>query len=229
MASMRIPDVLREVVAELGGMPGRGLLLFGALAAFNAGAALLTWTHRPMVTPFDFALTAAGVIAWLAIAYWVAMSMVEHSPSWRGLGKFVATTMALALPPIIGVLAVVTSHRFHNGALAALGAGLVLMGLIGCMLLVAWPLLEATSSRLVGPLRAFQMTRGLRWQLVFMAILPGAFARGLADMTTTSDFWTAALMASINAVAAMCGPVFALAVAVTAFKFGVRTWAPGAR
>lgn len=219
MAEPPIPDLFRETIAELGSIPRRGLIWLGAFAIVVAAMDLLTWTHRPTYTAADYAMLAATMAAWVAAAYSISMSMVKKPSSARAFAKFLASSFAVVLLPIIGFASLLVGASANMGAVVGLGVALIVAGLVAGSLLVGWPILEATSQRPVGPLRAIRMTKGLRWQLFFASLVLGGLMRGIPDTSTTDDFGTAVLLAAVNALGSALVSMVALSIAVAAFKF----------
>lgn len=219
MPDHRIPDLFREALAEFGSIPRRGLIYFGAFAIVTAALEFLTWLHRPTYTVLDDTALIAAMVAWMVAAYAVAMSMIESPPSFGGFAKFVASSLAVVLPPILGLVCLLMAARANIGGLAALGGALFIAGLVVASLLVGWPLVEATAQRPVGPVGALRMTKGMRWQLFFASLVIAGVSRGVPDTSITDDLWAAVLLAVLNASASTLISMMALSIAVAAFRF----------
>ena len=222
MPGYETPSLFRETMAEFGSIPRRGLIYLGIFAIIVAAIDLLTWAHRPTYSATDYAILAAATAAWVAVAYSISMLMIESPPSLRGLVKFLASSIALVLLPVIGFASLLAGLSAKMGAVAALGAALIAAGLVVGSLLVGWPILEATSQRRVGPLQAIRLTHGLRWQLFAAWLVLGGMTRGVPDTSSTDDFGTAVLLAAVNALASTLVSMIALSIAVAAYKFMTR-------
>lgn len=219
MLSPQIPDLFRVTLAELGSIPRRGLIYFGAFAMVMAGLDLLAWSHRPTYMAVDYALGTAALLAWLVAAYSITMSMVERPASVRGFGKFFAASTGLVLLPIIGFALILFGAAANFGALTALGVALIVGGFVAGSLLVGWPILEATARRPIGPFQAIRMAKGIRRQLFFASLIVGGMTGGIPDTSSADDFGTAALIAVVGGLASTGGSMIALSFAVAAFKF----------
>lgn len=202
-------------LAEFGSIPRRGLVYFGILAAVAAAVDLATWPHRLNYAAADYAMLGVVVATWVVAAYMISMSMVERPPSLGGFARFLVASLALASLPIAGIAALLAGA----GALAALGVALIGMGVVSGALLVGWPILEATSQKLIGPLRAIGMAKGIRRQLFFAWLIMGGLTRSLPATSTAEDFGTAILLATVNALASTLVSMIALSLAVAAYKF----------
>ena len=213
---------LAAAVAEFGAMPRRGLLYAGAVGLASATFDLVHWLHRTKAPTLDYVGVLVLLAVWFPAAYAMSMLMIQTRLSWRGFGKFLATTLAMVSPVLLAIAALLIATRFasHAGLVLTivLAAVMSLVGIVLLTLLSGWPILQAISPRLVGPITALKATEGLRWPLVVASFAQSALNRAGPDTSTAGDLPTVCLLAAVNGLVACGSLMLAVSLAVVAWR-----------
>ncbi|MNN68959.1 hypothetical protein D3C81_1847060 [compost metagenome] len=124
--------------------------------------------------------------------------------------------MVLPVVVLLGLLWLSTIYKM--GAGVALSGALFIAWLVFMMLLPAWPIMQATSAKLIGPLTAIRATRGIRWPLVMAGFLTAGLNRTIPNASSATDIWSALVLAVVDGAIAMFFAMLAISIAVAAAK-----------
>ena len=212
---------LAAAVTEFGAMPRRGLVYAGAVGLTSATFDLVHWLHRTEA-PLDYVGILVLLAVWSPTAYAMSMLMIQARWSWRGFGKFLATTLAVVSPVLLAIAVLLVAKTFagHAGLVLTivLAAALSLVGVVLVTLLSGWPILQAVSPRFVGPTAALKATEGLRWPLVMASFAQSALNRAGPNTSTAGDLPTACLFAAVNGLVACGSLMLTVSLAVVAWR-----------
>jgi len=86
------------------------------------------------------------------------------------------------------------------------------------MLVPGWPVMQAKSTKLIGPLVALGATRGIRWSLVTAGFLTGGVNRALPTISSATEVWSALTLAVLGGGIAVLSAMIATTIAVTSAK-----------
>ena len=214
----KTPSFSSLVMVEFGTVPPQGLLYIAIASAASAASDMLRWTHRPDLLPVDFGISVVLIGGWVIAIYAVSMLMAGGRFSIIGLGKFVATSIATALPLILSVGLYVVAARARSGEGMAGAVVLILGSLAIFALLPGWPILQAMTATAISPLKALRSTGGFRLPLVLAALVAGAINGAVPALSTAEDLGTACLLAVVGAVAAAASTLVGLSIAVAAWR-----------
>jgi hypothetical protein len=207
---------LSEIVAELGAMPRLALVCFGGIGALSASLDLAFWLHRPRLEPLDYLGIALLLGVSLLATYAASMKMVECRWSYGGLARFLATALAMLSPILLALVFIGLAPGNQLWLAASLAASL--LSIVFLSFLPGWPILQATSPRIVGPWAAFKATKGLRWQLFLVSSLTASLNKAVPSMSTAEDIAGAGLLAALGGVVTCFSLMLAAAIAVSAWK-----------
>ena len=209
---------IQLITAEMGTIPRRGLVYLGLAATFSGATDLFIWTHRPEYSALDWAILGLAFFALMGVVCLVSTIMVGVRVSLTGVLKFVITSLALVSPMFLAGVLLLVSLKSGNG----LGAvtGFISMGaaFIFLTLLPGWPVLQVSSSGVVGPLTALRSTKGFRWGLFGVAFIAASMNKLVPGTSTAEDFGTACALAAGGAIVSFLSALVALSIAVAASK-----------
>jgi len=205
-------------LAEFGTIPRRELLQLAAGGAAVAASSLIFWSHKPDVLPIDYAMSAALLLGWGALLYAVSMKLMGSRLSMTGFIRFSATSLVMMLPAPILLALLWLSAIYKIGPGIALSGVLFVAWLIFMMLLPAWPILQATSAKFIGPLTAIRATRGIRWPLVMAGFLTAGLNRAIPKASSAMDVWSALILAILDGAIAIFFAMLAISIGVAAAK-----------
>lgn len=217
-ANAAAPSFLSLVMAEFGTFPRRGLVYLGAISTLAALFDLFTWMRRDDISPLGYGILAVLFICWFSACYASSMLLLNARTSIVGLGKLLVTSFMMTMPVLLAVALVIIGVRTSNPAIYAGGGFLIIVGFVALPLLQGWPIVQALSSRLIGPLQAFRATAGRRWNLVFAAFLVSALNRFLPSTSSTSEFATACVLAVAGIAVSMASAMAMVSIAVAAAR-----------
>lgn len=224
MATKQNPAAFyRDAYAEAAKIPRAGLIYIGCWSVVSAFIDLLYWTNRPHflpgnLPPIDYAISAVLIIGWLVVAYSVAMLMTGTRWSTVSLGRFFATSVAMALPALLAIGLILLTPPPGTVWMFAVVVVLSLGALVVFALLPGWPVLQATSMKLVGPAAAFRSTKGMRMSLFATSFIVGGLNRVVPTMSSAHDFPTACILAVANGAVLFVSMVIGLSIAVAAWR-----------
>jgi hypothetical protein len=209
---------LTSFTAELRAIPRKGLVCAGAVGLGSAGFDLFHWSHGGSFIPPDYAVLLILLAGWLLTAYGLSMRLVATPASWRGLAKFLATTLVLVSPILLALLTLRFAKSFEGQYGFLLALVLALLGSVVLTLLPGWPILQAVSTRLVGPIAALKATKGVRRSLILGPVLTGGLNKFAPETSTAHDLASACLLATLNGLLASVNLLLAVAIAVVAWR-----------
>ncbi len=204
--------------AEFGTIPKRGLTYLGVAGAAAAATDLIFWSHRPDVLLIDYAVGAALLLGWGVLLYAISMTMMDSRLSVAGFIRFVITSVVMMLPTALGLGLLWLSAIYKNGAGMAFSGVLLIVSIVFTMLLPGWPVMQAKSTKLIGPLAALRATRGIRWSLVIAGFVTGGVNRALPEMSSATEVWAALALAILGGVIVVLSAMIAISIAVTSAK-----------
>lgn len=211
-------DLFSEAKVEAGAIPRRGLVYIGVFALLSASLAFAPWTWETLPATLGIALAAAEFIAWIAMVYTVSMLMVDGRASMVGLLRFGGTLLASVLPIAVSFGAMFLGGYLSNLLLALSGLILLVGSTILSFVLAGWPIMNALSSRLVGPLSAYRLTAGLRWPLILATFVLGGLNRLWPEVEANASFWTITGFAAAEAALIFIQNIAALALSVAVWR-----------
>lgn len=205
-------------LAEFGAIPKRGLTYLGIAGAAAAAADLIFWSHRPDVLLIDYAVVAARLLGWGVLVYAISMTMMGSRLSVVGFIRFATTAVVMMLPTALALGLLWLSTIYQTGAGMAFSGVLLIVSLAFIMLLPGWPVTQAKSTQLIGPLAALRATRGIRLSLVIASLVTGGVNRTLPDMSSATEVWSALALAILGGGIAVLSTMIAISIAVTSAK-----------
>jgi len=204
--------------AEFGTIPKRGLTYLGIAGAAAAAADLIFWSHRPDVLLIDYAVGAALFFGWGVLLYAISMTMMDSRLSVAGFIRFVITSVVMMLPTALTLGLLWLSAINKNGAGMAFSGVLFIVSLVFIMLLPGWPVMQAKSTKWIGPLAALRATRGIRMSLVIAGFVTGGVNRALSEMSSATEVWSALALAILGGGIVVLSAMIAISIAVTSAK-----------
>jgi hypothetical protein len=205
-------------MSEAGAFPKIGLIYLGAWGLFSAGTDIFAWLHRPSFEPADYFLAAVNLIALAAITYSYAAWMAGAQRTLRGAVGFFGTGVAVFLPTLMAFGLLLVAARAKILWAEILLVLTVFVSLLPISILVGWPIWQATSDRLIGPLEALNATKGIRWPLFFAAGIISSLNRGFPSASKVADLRMACALAIGNGVVGCVTTVLGLSIAVAAYR-----------
>jgi hypothetical protein len=205
-------------LAEFGTIPKWGLACLGIAGGAAAAADLIFWSHRPDVMLIDYAVGAALLLGWSVLLYAVSMTMMDSRLSVGGFMRFIITSVAKMLPTALALGLLWLSAIYKSGAGMAFSGVLLIVSLFFVMLLPGWPVIQAKSTKLIGPLAALGATLGIRWSLVIAGFVTGGVNRALPAISSATELWSALTLAVLGGGIAVLSAMIAISIAVTSAK-----------
>lgn len=212
------PTFIRLVTAEFGTIPKAGLAMIGVVSAASAAAEIYLWTHGSSVTAADYVIGAGLFGGWAAVVYAVSMMMAGSRVEIVGFAKYMATAFAAVLPMLAALGLLLLFMVLGAGGLALIMLAPMFASLIPIMLLPGWPILQATSSKLVGPAEALRLTKGYRWPLILAGFALGAINRAVPTTSATDELTTVCLLAVVGGVASAISAMLGLSISIAAWR-----------
>lgn len=163
---------------QISEVPGEGWLYALVAALLTVGTDLSLWASGRTARPTDLLWAIITVPASLASTYAIAMMLLRAKPSVRGFGGFIAASIALLTPMVVGITFLLVGKGVFAPS-ATLTAFFVPAGISIALLtfLPAWPVAQSQASHFVSPVRIFKATRGSRWSLVMLAVVTSSLGR----------------------------------------------------
>jgi hypothetical protein len=205
-------------IAEFGTIPKRGLAYLAIAGAAVAVSDLIFWLHRPDVLLIDYAVGAALLLGWGALLYAVSMTMMDSRLSVTGFIRFIITSVAMILPTALALGLLWLSATYKIGAGMAFSGVLFIISLVVITLLPGWPVMQAKSTKLIGPLAALRATRGIRWSLILAGFVTAGLSRALPMIPSATEVWSALTLAVLAGVIAVFFAMIAISIAVASAK-----------
>jgi len=212
------PTFIQAVIAELGNFPQSGLFYIGGWALVSVSVDLFSWSHRPGYQISDYILAGSTLIGGAAITFFSATRMVETPMTWRRALKFFGTGAALFAPLLLAssVTLLALKLKVQWGVFA--GLFLLIPSLLPLAFLPGWPIWQATSERLIGPIEAFRATKGFRWPLIGAACFGSGFNQAIPRTSSANDLLTACILSVSSSLLACMSTVLGLSIAVAAYR-----------
>lgn len=212
------PTFIKLVMAEFGTIPTNGLVMIGSVSAASAAAEIFLWAPESTLTAGDYVMSAGLLIVWAFVVYAVSMMLAGSRFGAVGFAKYMATAVATALPLLAALGVLILFARLEAGGLVLIAALAMFASLIPMMLLPGWPVLQATSTKPVGPLSALRLTRGFRWPLILAGFALGAINRVVPAASATDEWTTVCLLAVFGGIVSAFSAMFGLSVSVAAWR-----------
>jgi hypothetical protein len=203
------------MAAQLCATPRPALIGFAALSVVLAVLNWAPWLGRAESGALDYAGGALAYLLSLGAIYVAATLMIERPRSWMGLGKFIATFLAMIAPVAIAVGLVLAELPL---AFIVLVAPLLLIGIFLLSFLQGWPLLQATSRRWIGPKTAWALTKGIRWPLFIGSSITGSLTRMGPDIAAAQGATEKGLAIAGDGLLTFLSLAFAAAFTVEAWR-----------
>ena len=212
------PTFIKLVMVEFGTIPLAGLALIGAVSAASAASEMFLWADDSTFTAADYVLGAGLLAGWAIVVYAVSMMLAGNRFGIVSFAKYMATACATVLPIFVALSLLLLFSILDAGGIVLIAVLPMLASLIPMMLLPGWPILQATSAKLVGPVEALRLTSGFRWPLILASFALGAINRIVPASSATDEFTTVCLLAAIGGVVSMFSAMFGLSVSVAAWR-----------
>lgn len=169
---------------------------------------------------------AGGVsILLICIAVYVGCWKFVGRPKSAATGTpFILTFILSVAPALLSVYLLnflAKGSAAHSGIAIATILILVFVGGLASFLLVAWPIAQGISAKLISPLKVIEATRGHRWALIVAGITINSATNShfIPDISTADQLLGAALIASANVLMGLFQIGATIGVIVTAWEF----------
>lgn len=150
----------------------------------------------------------------LAVGYLASMAMIGGRRSLSGLGAYVGTAALLTTPALCSF----ALFLWGGSGLLLPALVLALIAPVASQLLCAWPVLQTTTPRFVGPLEAWRRSRGLRWPLLVAGlVLSGTNGAGL-DVGPDDPIGSHVAAFLLSVCASVFTALGMIAISIAAFK-----------
>lgn len=212
------PTFIKLVMVEFGTIPVAGLAMIGAVSAASAASEVFLWAHGSTFTAADYVLSAGLLAGWAFVVYAVSMMLAGNPFGIVSFAKYLGTAFATVVPMVVALGLLLLLVRLEAGVLVLIALLLMFLASIPTMLLPGWPILQTTSTKLVGPVAALRLTRGFRLPLILSGFALGAINRVVPASSATDEFTTVCLLAAVGGIATMFSAMFGLSVSVAAWR-----------
>jgi len=209
------PKFSQRVLAEFGAFPRKGIVFIGLVCASAQVCGMLLWT-KPDASPVISVILAATLLAWFCVSYTTTSAILNVPPSVSGLFKFLATSLLTSLPVLFSLALLVFATKTSIAIIYVLSGLLMLGGIILLPLLAGWPITQAISRRLIGPMTALRATKGHRGNLIVAALVFAGLNRAVPALNSATNFATACLFAVMGLIAGIAGAMALISIAVVA-------------
>nr|WP_316628648.1 hypothetical protein [uncultured Brevundimonas sp.] len=209
------PKFSQRVLAEVGAFPRKGIVYIGLVCAAAQMCNLLLWSKADASTVI-YVILAAILLAWFCVSYATASAILNVPPSVSGLFKFLAASLLTSLPVLLSLALLVFASKTSIAIIYVLSGLLMLGGVFLLPLLAGWPITQAISTRLIGPMTALRATKGHRGNLIVAALLVAGLNRIVPALNSATDFTTACWFAVMGFIADIASAMALISIAVVA-------------
>lgn len=209
------PKFSQRLLAEFGAFPRKGIVLIGLVCAAAQVCGVMLWS-KPNASPVIYVILAATLLAWFCVSYTTTSAILNVPPSVSGLLKFLATSLLVSLPVLFSLALLVFATKTSIGIVYVLSGLLMLGSIVLLPLLAGWPITQAISTRLIGPMTALRATKGHRGNLIVAALVFAGLNRAVPALNSATNFATACLFAVIGLIAGIVGAMALISIAVVA-------------
>jgi len=224
MPRQKQTDSLFQHVWMTFGAAPRVALIFAAAGGFvSAAIDLILWftgTKQAITTSIGVAVSVAVVVV---AQYAISMTMAERQLSVLGFSRYAATGVALFLPAALAFCtAWVLPGLIGKSLSGSIFLCLLPIGLAFILLLPAWPVAQAASSRIVSPWRVFRAASGQWWSFLLLATATGGLGKWVPPLSTAQDAPNAAMLAALHGAVNVALDLLFASIAVSSWQLACR-------
>jgi hypothetical protein len=217
-------DSLFQRVWMTFGTAPRAALVFATIAGFAVAAVdLILWftgTKQLIATSIGIGVSVTVVIV---AQYAISMIMAERELSVPSLARYALTGVALFLPAALAFgSAWMLPDLIGKPVSGPIFLCLLLIGLAFILLLPAWPVSQAASSRIVSPWRVFRAARGQWWSFLLLASVTGSLSKWVPPLSTARDAPNAAMLAALHGAVNVALDLVFASIAVSSWQLACR-------
>ncbi len=211
-------EFFKLIMVEFGTVPMFGVVMITAVSVFSSVVAVLVLDQSNVPSALQALCAVLVAVGWVVTIYALSMMMIASPASLLSFIKYLAAAIAALIPFGAAIGLMFLAGALGWAILMAIAMATLLVLFFGASLLSGWPILQATSTKLIGPVAALKLTRGFRWPLVMAGMALGGLNRLVPSPSESDSFAAVSVLSGAGAIVSAFTGMFAVSISVAAWR-----------